>query len=231
MRPLRFLASTVLFLIVMIQEITAAQTVLVRVFDPTGAEGLKGIVLVVRPDQSHEAQAYVTGSDGRAYIQYLDGHICTVTAIDPAGLFLDKTTEFNCRDSPVTIELDVRPILDTVSTSYNVGLKIRINGPDGKPLPSENILIRPAAMSLDPVWTFLETTDSSGLIDTRFSPGEYVIAAIIHGDTYEASLVVTATNQKCPDPARNCISVSDVPRGKRGSALVLHLVAVAGGPR
>jgi hypothetical protein len=222
MRQLRFVVIVIVLLFLGIPGLTATEGILVRVLNMTLIEGVPGVVLLVRSDQSRKYQAYVTDSNGSVIVQPLSGNICTVTSFDPSRLFYNKTTEFDCHSSPVMLVLPVRPVIERVSLSGSVKLRIAIYGPGGKLLPKQNILLRPSIVTFEIPHVFLITTDTTGSIDTQLSPGDYTLATLINGKPYEAALLVTAKGQKCPKTSQICVSLSTPSNAAK--SIDVHLV-------
>lgn len=207
MRRWRYFVFIVLVLSLSVRGLTATQPISVRVMDMTETTGVAGVVLLISSVESPKARAYVTDPDGRVFVGQINGTICMVTALDPAGHFYDRTTEFDCHTSAITFILRLRPIIDRIDISDHAKLKIAIYGPDRKLLPKQSILFRPSIMTLETAGAFLETTDADGMIDAQLSPGEYTLATLIEGQPYETALLVTTRKQRCPRASHNCVSI------------------------
>jgi len=206
MKRLRFCLLVVSFLSLNTIGLTATQPILIHVLDATGTEGVPGVVVLVSSVQSHKVRAYITDAEGDVFGVAPDGTFCTITALDPAGLFYGKTTESNCQSSPVTLILAVRPIIDKVYVSDSVRLKIVIHGADGKVLPKQSILLRPSAMTLETARLSLYATDENGILDAQLSAGEYTLATLVEGKPFEVAFLVAA-KEKCPKTSLNCVSL------------------------
>ena len=81
--------------------VLSAQTssTVIRVLDPSELEGIAGVILLINPGDNRESQALVTDTKGEATARNLNCAICTVTAFDPRGLFVSRTTEFSGSES------------------------------------------------------------------------------------------------------------------------------------
>lgn len=183
----------------------------IRVLDQTGLRGIAGIVLLVNPGDSHHSSAFVTSADGRAFLPHLDCDLCTVTALDPTGLFVNKTTEFEGRSPSITLTLEVQPIIDYAFDPEAKDVAIAINGPDGKVLPNQRVAIRPTVMTFETNRSYRKTTDSKGFVRAKIRPGEYTVATVIGDIPWEASLRITEKTEQAP-LAVHLALVSTAPR-------------------
>lgn len=62
----------------------------VRVLDASG-EAIGGIVLLVNPGETRKSHVFLTSRDGDAFLPDLGCEICTIAALDPRGIFFDRT--------------------------------------------------------------------------------------------------------------------------------------------
>ncbi len=164
---------------------------LVRVLDPTGVEGIPGVVLLFNPGDSHHSLAFITDAKGRVSLPHLSCDICTVTALDPTGLFFSKTSEFDGRSASVMLILQVRPVIDVAGNPGAMDVKIKVYGPNGEPLSNQRVIVRPVVMTLEANWAYRETTDSMGLVSAQLRPGRYAVATLIGENSWEASVEIT----------------------------------------
>jgi len=180
--------------------------------DKTQIGGIAGIVLLVSQGNTHKFQAFITDPNGQASIDHLDCDICTITAIDPRGSFFSRTIEFDRHSSPITVILELRPIIDRIGYPGTILAKIKIYGPTGEPLSNQQVVIRPAVTildsNIDSNWIYAETTDSNGQVSAELLPGEFVVAAILGEEPWEAAFHIEKSKVKCRAKARNCIDPS-----------------------
>lgn len=169
---------------------------LVRVIDGTGVEGIGGVVLLVNPGDQRKSQVFLTNADGHAYLPHLNCEICTITALDPRGVFFNKTTEFSGQSSSVTLTLQLRPVIDTVGCPHCIWVNIAVHGPADEPLLHQSILVRPSEMRLNSNGLYTETTDSKGQIKVQLTPGEYTVATLLEGKAWEAPLRVASESKR-----------------------------------
>jgi hypothetical protein len=91
-------------------------------------------------------------------------------------------------------------------------VNVRVYGPNGDPLPNQDIVIRPTATTLgkNPESNLMERgkTDSGGLFSNEAIPGEYTIATLIEEKPFETSLHIPESNRKCATNLRKCRDVS-----------------------
>ena len=174
-------------------------TVPVQVINATQIEGIPGVVLLVNSGDSHKFRAFITDADGRASLPNLGCDICTITALDPAGYFFSRTTEFGQQSSKITLVLDAQPIIDTVGEPGAIAVGIKVYGPNKNIFPNHHIAVRPTRMTAETNWIYRGTTDQGGLIKAEFRAGDYTVAALIEGAPYEARVRVTkAADEKHP---------------------------------
>lgn len=183
---------------------------IVRVLDKTEIGEIGGVVLLV--NQGRNFRAFVTDAHGQASVDHLNCEICTVSAIDPSGLFFSRTIEFDSRKSLVTVILGLRPGIDRIGYPGTIVANIKVYGPTGEPLPNQRVVIRPAETILDSNsdtnWIYTETTDSNGQVSATLLPGEFVVAAILGEKPWEAVFHIEKSKLKCRPKARNCIDPS-----------------------
>lgn len=182
----------------------------VRVQDQTEIGGIGGVVLLV--NQGRNFRAFVTDAHGQAPVDHLNCDICTVSAIDPSGLFFSRTIEFDSRKSLVTVILGLRPGIDRIGYPGTIVANIKVYGPAGDPLSNQLVVIRPAATILDSNsdtnWIYTEITDSNGGVSATLLPGDFVVAAILGEKPWEATFHIEKSKIKCRPKARNCIDPS-----------------------
>ena len=185
---------------------------LVRVLDPTGVEGVAGVVLLFSSGDNHHSLAFIADAEGRVSLPHLNCDICTVTALDPTGLFFDKTFEFDGRSTSVTLTLQVRPTIDVVGNPGAMNVKIKVFGPDGEPLPNQRVIVRPVVMAFEANWAYRETTDSMGMVSAQLRPGKYVVATLIGENSWEASIEITQRTDAKKPTAVHLAAVGAIPR-------------------
>jgi hypothetical protein len=173
----------------------------VRVLDETEVEGLAGIVLLVNPGNMDDSQVFVTDVHGLVSVPHQNCRICTITALDPRGLFFGKTTEFDSRSLSITLILEVQPNIERFWTPGSIQVSVAVYGPNGELLPNQIVAVRPRVMTLDTNRDanriYQSTTDSNGLVSAKLLPGDYTIATLIGGKPWEAPLLITASKSKC----------------------------------
>jgi hypothetical protein len=182
---------------------------LIRVLSQNGIDGIAGVLLVVNSGNSHGSQAFVTDSDGNAHIPHMDCSICIVTAIDPRGLFFDRTTEFDGQRKLVALTLKVRPLVERVCSPGSLQVNVTVYGPDGEPFSNQTIAIRPAIMTFDKSWYYIDITSSKGLTSAELVPGGYIVAALIAGKPWEGSFQVGANKQDSAGNPARCLDAAD----------------------
>ena len=163
---------------------------LFRVLNPSGVEGIAGVVLLLNTGDNQHSLAIVTDAQGRASLPHLTCEICTITALDPSELYFNKTSEFDGRATCVTITLQVRPIIDNVGDPRAKKLKIKVYAPHGELLPNRQVIIRPVFMDFQANWAYRETTDSTGLVVAHLRPGKYIVATVTEGSSWEGLVAV-----------------------------------------
>lgn len=156
-----------------------------RVLDTTKVEGIAGVVLLVNSGGSHNSRAFITNSDGWVS---LPCDLCTVTALDPTGLFFSKTTEFDSRSSSIILTLQIRPNVDTVGNPGARNAAVAVYGGSGERLRNQPVIVRPTVMTFENNWSYRGSTDSRGVVSAQLRPGQYVVATLIAGRPWEAPL-------------------------------------------
>jgi hypothetical protein len=190
--------------------------IVVRVLTTNKNEGIDGVVLLLNPGNTNKSKVFITDKNGVAYISGFNCSTCTVTAIDPRGMFFSATTEFDRRSSTITLIMEVRPIVDKVGEPGAMETEITIQDSGGIPLPKQDVIVRPREMTLtrESNWFYTDTTDSKGKIRAKLTPGEYTIARLVNGEVWEASFsVIVQRSKRCAEEEKKRIQSSFFKKG------------------
>lgn len=196
----------------------------VRVLDPSTAP-MAGVVLLVNPGRPLDSLALITDSRGYATLPDLDCKACVITAMDPRRLFFSTTTEFEGEARSVTLVLPVRPVVNILFLPGSIRATVQVNGPDGRPLPGQAVLVRPKVEAMEDNWFYVDTTDHKGRVSIKLRPGEYVLASLVNGKFLEAPLnLALNVKQECSERQVRCL-IADAPRAAPKVPLVVSLTA------
>ena len=168
----------------------AAQTLTFRAADASG-EGLPGIVLVVQGAGRSENFAIVTGAGGTVSAAAPRCDICSVSAIDPKGLFAQTTTEFSAKDKMVTVEMPARPTVDFAYRPAASEVRFQIEDAQGKPLSRIPVLIREDGPDGLEVGVGVFRSNAAGEVKAWLDSGFYVVATVIAGYPEEVPFSVS----------------------------------------
>lgn len=207
----RFPPWTVLLALAMwlggIDSVLSAQnsSTAIRVLDASGVEGISGVVLLINPGDARKSQALVTNAQGEAATHGLQCEICTISAFDPHGLFASRTTEFSSSSSSFNLVMQLRPLIDTVGDPKAVSIELMINNSKGEALAQQNVVIRPAVMTLENDRVSVQKTDSAGHLDAQLRAGDYVVGVLNGNSASEVRFEIRAAKEQCSDETATCI--------------------------
>lgn len=160
----------------------------VRVLDASG-EAIGGIVLLVNPGETRKSRAYLTGANGEVFLPKLGCEICTVAALDPRGMFFNRTTEFNGKSRRLTLTLRLRPVIDTVGIPGVTSVEMTVLGSRAI-LPHQKVVVRPHDLTLRSNWVYTGSTDAQGRIRVELLPGKYDVGTLIRGGVWQGSFSI-----------------------------------------
>lgn len=161
----------------------------VHVTDATG-EGIADVLLWVTPEKPHASRPFITDKHGVAHLPDFACKVCLIAALDPKGLFVNKTSEFSGGTPSLTLTLQVKPIIDHVDVSKAETARIKVEDSQGRPLRNQTVVIRQRNAALQKHWAWWLTTDASGITQTRIDPGSYVLATVINEKPQEGILQI-----------------------------------------
>ncbi|HWB95469.1 MAG TPA: hypothetical protein VG672_02170 [Bryobacteraceae bacterium] len=199
---------------------------LIKVLDASGVEGVAGVVLLVNPGDARTSEAFVTNARGEATANRLRCAICTISAFDPRGLFASRTAEFSSSSSSFSLVLQLRPLIDTVGDPKAVSMELVIHDPKGKPLAQQDVVIRPAVMTLEGNKVSLQRTDTTGRLTVHLRAGQYAVAAVTRDTASEARFEIVSSKGQCSEGAGTCV-VALPQSSSRLKPLDLQLVSAA----
>ena len=190
-------------------DIASAQdaSTLITVRDASGVEGISGVVLLVNPGDSRKSQAVVTNAQGETTVHDLQCQICTISAFDPRGLFLSRTTEFSSSSSSVSLLMQLRPLIEVVGDPNAVSIELVINDPKGQQLVKQSVVIRPTVLTLENNRLSVQETDSKGWVNVHLRAGDYTVGALDDNTVWEGRFVIANTKEQCSSIA-SCIVTS-----------------------
>jgi hypothetical protein len=177
----------------------------IKVLDASGVEGISGVVLLINPGDARRSQALVTNAQGEATTHGLQCEICIVSAFDPHGLFAGRTTEFSSSSSSFSLVMQLRPLIDTVGDPKAVTIELVINNSTGEPLAQQNVVIRPAVMTLENNRVSVQKTDSGGHVDAQLRAGDYIVGVLNGNSASEVRFEIRAAKEQCSDRTATCI--------------------------
>ncbi len=182
-----------------------SSSTLIKVVDASGVEGVAGIVLLVNPGDARKSEAFVTNTRGEATANGLQCAICTISAFDAHGLFASQTAEFSSSSSSVSLTLQLRPLIDTVDDPKAVSIELVIHDPKGKPLAQQDVVIRPAVLTLEDNRVSLQRTDTTGKLTVHLRAGQYAVAMMSGDVPSEVRFEIVASKEQCSDRAGTCV--------------------------
>jgi hypothetical protein len=180
----------------------------IRVLDPSELQGIAGVILLINPGDNRKSQALITDATGEAIAHDLNCVICAITAIDPRGLFVSRTTEFSGSSPHLRFVLAIRPLIDIVGDPRASPINIAINNSKGQPLVEHDVVIRPTVMTLENNRISIQKTGSDGRVILLLRAGDYTVGAM-NGDVIaETRFEVVASKDRCPSATVTCIVAS-----------------------
>jgi hypothetical protein len=188
---------------------TQNTTIEVRVLNQTQVEGVSGAILLVNPGINGRSKAFIADEQGFARIPYLHCSPCVITAIDPTGLFISRSTEFDGHSASIKLILPIRPHYEMVGTPGAVPISMVVTNSDGTLMVNSKVIIHPQEIVLTPEsnWFWTATTDSKGQIKDELPPGEYILAKFENGKVWETPFsVAPEIEQKCAYAKETCIN-------------------------
>jgi hypothetical protein len=204
-----FLHLLIIFGIISASAVSQAQNseTIVNVTAGDG-EALPGIVLLVHPGNFLYSKTFITDIHGKSSIPHFDCSVCVVTAYDSKHLFYDKSIEFDSKSSSIDLMLRLRPGIDRIGIPDSVRVNLILNGSNSKPLPNQNIIIRPKIVALgvdnDYNRVIIDTTDSNGSVTDELVPGKYIVATLVDGKPFESEIEIYKSKIHCKPKAKNC---------------------------
>ena len=186
---------------------SAAQTssTVIKVLDPTELEGIAGVILLINPGDNRKSQALVTDAKGEAVASELNCVICTITAFDPHGLFVSRTTEFSGSSPRFRLVLAIQPLLDIVRDPKAVSMELVVHDSKGDPLAQQDVVIRPAVMTLEDNRVLVQRTDATGRLTVHLRASQYVVATVSGDAASEARFEIVTSKERCSDGAVTCV--------------------------
>jgi hypothetical protein len=177
----------------------------IRVLDASGVEGIAGVVLLVNPGDARKSEAFGTNAQGKAITLGLQCQICTISAFDPRGLFASRTTEFTSSTSSFSLVMQLRPLIDTVGDPKAVSIDLVIHDSKGEPLGRQNVVIRPAVMTLENNRLSVQRTDAAGRVTVQLRAGKYAVGVLNGDSASEVRFEIARAKEQCSDGAATCI--------------------------
>lgn len=190
---------------------SSAQTssTVIRVLDPSELEGIAGVILLINPGDYRKSRALVTDTKGDATARDLNCAICTVTALDPRGLFVSRTTEFSASSHLFRLVLAIQPLIDIVGDPKAISIDLAINDSKGQPLTQHDVVIRPTLLTLEESnRLFLQSTGPKGHVSVRLRAGTYTVATLNRDTVSEAQFEITTAKERCSGSTVTCIVAS-----------------------
>lgn len=212
---------------------SSAQTssTVIRVLDPSELEGIAGVILLINPGAYRKSQALVTDTKGDATARDLNCAICTVTALDPRGLFVSRTTEFSASSHLFRLVLAIQPLIDIVGDPKAVSIDLAINDSKGQPLTRHDVVIRPTLLTLEESNRLsVQGTGPTGHVNVRLRAGAYTVATLDKDSVSEAQFEISTAKGRCSSSTVTCIVASPRSSG-RMKAISLELSSGNGQPK
>jgi len=186
-------------------DITHAQNLVttVQVLD-AAQHGIVGIVILVNPGNYLDSKAFITNEQGEVVIQGLECEICTISAFDPSGVFMNKTTELSGSVSRFNLILRSIPLYDIVGRPAP-WFELEIRDSKGVTLRDHAIVIRPELLTFENNKVFTKRTDLRGIVKSRFMPGDYTVGAVIDGLGLDVRFKIVSSKKQCTDISVTCV--------------------------
>lgn len=199
-------------------------SIVIRVLNASRIEGIAGVVLLVNPGDARQSEALVTDAQGKAITHGLHCEICTVSAFDPRGLFVSRTTEFSSSSTSFSLVMQLRPLIDTVGDPKAVSIELGIYDSKGEPLTWHDVVIRPTMLTLENNRLSIQSTGPNGHVNVELRAGDYTVAALNGDAVSQARFEIVTAKEQCPSGKVTCILASpQAPRHTKAVSLQLSL--------
>jgi hypothetical protein len=181
---------------------------IIKVLDASGVEGIAGVILLLNPGDARKSEAFVTNAQGEAITHGLQCEICTISAFDPRGLFVSRTTEFSSSSSSLSLVMQLCPLIDTVGDPKAVSIELVIHNSKGNPLAQQNVVIRPLLITVENNRLSVQRTDATGRVTVQLRAGNYTVGVLDGDRASEVRFEITTAKEQCSDGAAACIVAS-----------------------
>ena len=206
----RIVLSVILISTSVLNGSLSAQTssTMIKVLDPSEVEGIPGVMLLINPGDRRKSLALVTDAKGEANTRDLNCVICTITAVDPHGSFVSRTTEFLGSSARFSLVLAIQPLLNIVGDPKAVSIEIAINDARGQPWVQHEVVIRPTVMTLENNRLSVQNTGPTGRVNVQLRAGNYTVATLTGDTISEAQFEIVTAKEQCSSGTATCRVVS-----------------------